>query len=569
MLRLGSPLHGSLLVASILLAAATVAPTPARAGGLEYIAAGTRALGRGGAFMARADDGTALRYNPAALANLSGYQLSLGSNLAFYDACVQRSGGYDDSGVSTSAAFDSRFGFPDPTDPNSFASMQFPRICRGGAPGPSPQLVFSMHPTEGLGIAFGILAPAGVGSSTWGNPDGSIDVNGINLPSPVRYQIVRQSVLLFHPSIGVGYSPIPEVSFGATFQWGISIVDFTTMTNIGTGAQDPATDGTAELNLFDPFVPAVVLSVHVTPIDALDIVVTARMSDAIDADGSIAVTTGAFGTAMDGSYSPFRTEIDGTANLRAGQPWEFGLAVRYADRINPRSRNAEAQSRVTGRIEDSMQNERFDLELDLVYTMNSQVTDFVTTLPDGSVGICEGTRNCAVDGPNLTASLPSSLPIAKGWRDQISVRVGADWNVLPGLLTLRAGGNFESSGMNPNYQGPDFMPGMRIGLHLGATVRVERFDFSVAYAHIFQFDHTVTDPRLRHSASLGGAVGDGYTCEEPDPANPGSLRPAPYDPARPVVNRGCYPRGYGSVVNAGTYSAEYNIVSANVRYHFE
>ena len=515
--------------------------------------------------MARADDGTALRYNPAALAHLSGYQLSVGSNLTFYDACVQRSGGYDDSGVSTEAAFDSRFGFPDPGDPNSFASMQFPRICRGGAPGPSPQLVFSMQPMEGLGIAFGILAPAGVGSSTWGNDDGSYTVNGVDLPSPVRYQIVRQSVLLFHPSIGIGYSPIPEVSFGATFQWGISTVDFVTMTNIGTGSQDPATDGRAELNLFDPFVPAVVLSAHITPIDALDIVATARLSDSIDADGTIAVTTGTFGTGMTGSYAPHLNEIEGNANLHAGQPWEFGLAVRYADRINPRSRNGAAASRVTGRIEDNMQNERFDLELDLVYTMNSQVTDFVTTLPAGVVGICEGTRDCVADGPNLTANLPSELPIAKGWRDQFSVRLGADWNVLPGLFALRGGVHFETSGMNDNYQGPDFMPGMRLGLHLGATVRIERFDISVAYAHIFQFAHTVTDARLRHSAALNGGTDadDNYTCREADGT------PSPYDPAQPVVTRGCYPRGYGSVINAGTYTAGYNVLSANVRYHFE
>ena len=107
--------------------ASIVAPNLAHAGGFEYSAAGTRALGRGGAFMARADDPLALRYNPAGLAFLPGYQLELGSHLAFYDSCILRSGGYDDSNVSDSATWDSRYGFPDTTDPDNWINQNFPR----------------------------------------------------------------------------------------------------------------------------------------------------------------------------------------------------------------------------------------------------------------------------------------------------------------------------------------------------------------------------------------------------------------------------------------------------------
>ena len=64
--------------------------------------------------------------------------------------------------------------------------------------------------------------------------------------------------------------------------------------------------------------------------------------------------------------------------------------------------------------------------------------------------------------------------------------------------------------------------------------------------------------------SMGGSGSDDlYTCRNEDGTT------APYDPDQPVVHRGCYPRGYGSVVNGGTYTAEYNVLSANVRYHFE
>lgn len=517
--------------------------------------------------MARADDPVALRYNPAALAFLPGTQLSLESHLAFYDSCVQREGGYDDTGVSSTFFYDSTFGTPDPSDPNNFASMQFPEICRGGPPGPSPNLLLSLHPMEGLGIAFGLLAPAGLGTSTWGEGDGSFIVDGQSLPSPVRYQVVDQSVLLAYPSIGFGYSPIPELAFGATFMWGIATVDYTTMTSSGDGPQDPANDARARLQLQDWFIPGIALSVHVRPIDALDITVNARFSDAIDADGQITVTTGAFGTGMGASLTPAPQTLQG-AGLRAGQPWQFGLGVRYADRIRERPRDPERMGRLTGRIEDSMQNENWDLELDLVYFMNSQVTDFVTRTPDAAVGVCEApsTREeCVENNYNgLLVNLPPRIPIAKGWSDQLSIRVGGDWNIFPGLFAIRAGAHFETSGLNDNYQGPDFLPGMRLGLHLGATLRIERFDISVAYAHIFQFDHTVSgaDARLRHTAATNSGNNE-YTC------GGAAGMPEPYDPDNPVVHRNCYPRGFGSVVNAANYQAEINVVSLQVRYHFE
>ncbi|MCB9598646.1 MAG: hypothetical protein H6719_38375, partial [Sandaracinaceae bacterium] len=165
----------------------------------------------------------------------------------------------------------------------------------------------------------------------------------------------------------------------------------------------------------------------------------------------------------------------------------------------------------------------------------------------------------------LEGGLPVVIPITKGWSDQLSIRLGGDWNVIPGMLALRAGAHFETSGMNTYYQGPDFMPGMRLGLHLGATFRIDRFDVSIAYGHIFQFDHTVDEGRARHSASTGGrGAMDDYTCRD----GAGNIIEE-YDPNMPVVQRNCYPPGFGNVVNNGTYKAEYNVLSLSLRYHFE
>src|SRR2546427_10534940 len=66
----------------------------ARGGGFEQPANGTEALGRGGAFVAKADDGTALEYNIAGLAMQRGTRLTLDGNLIFHDLAFTRAGVY-------------------------------------------------------------------------------------------------------------------------------------------------------------------------------------------------------------------------------------------------------------------------------------------------------------------------------------------------------------------------------------------------------------------------------------------------------------------------------------------
>lgn len=548
-------------LATLTLLLTSLSPTLAHAGGFEFAGPGTRALGRGGAFMARADDPMALGYNPAALAFLPGYQLQLGSHLIFYDACVDRAGGYDDSDVSSTWAFESRFGAPDSGDPGNWVNQPFPQVCRSGAPGPSPQLVFTMHPLPELGIGFGILAPSGVGSGHWGNDDGTLEANGQTLPTPTRYGLVSQELLLFYPSVGVGYSPVEWLSFGVTLQWGIAVVDFVNHTSAGSGPEDPGDDVRTHLQAFDGFVPAAIFSAHIVPIDQLDITLMARVSDGIDAGATLNLTTGAYGTGQVGSLRPLRTELPGT-RLQAGLPMQFGLGVRYADRTERRYRDPEEAGRVTGRVEDRMQNEVWDIELDLVYTYNGAVKDFVVTPPAGAAAnVCEADGSDDPEGclSRFDASLPGQLPLPHGWSDQFSARLGADWNVVPGTVALRAGTHFETSGLSSRYQIQDVLPGMRLGLHLGATFRFDVFDFSIAYAHIFQWSETVTaaDANYRHVAATG------MEGQCPDPGG------ADYDPENPVTSRGCYPQGFGNAVNAGTYHAEFNVVSASVRMHFQ
>src|SRR5580698_121166 len=83
--------------AALLFVGALLGASDAKAGGLEIPDNGTEALGRGGAFTAKADDGTAMEYNVAGLAQQRGTRLLLDANLWLSSYSFQRSGTYPDN----------------------------------------------------------------------------------------------------------------------------------------------------------------------------------------------------------------------------------------------------------------------------------------------------------------------------------------------------------------------------------------------------------------------------------------------------------------------------------------
>jgi len=220
------------------------------------------------------------------------------------------------------------------------------------------------------------------------------------------------------------------------------------------------------------------------------------------------------------------------------------LAIRYADRIAPRPRDASAVSRLSGRVEDPMSNERWDIELDATYELNSRVDEFTAHIPD--VVRPDGTMgrpDLQVANAGAPLSLPEQIHLEHKWQDQIRLNLGGDFNVIPGLAALRAGVSFETSGIKRGFTQLDFIPGQRVGLHGGLTVRLGQLDISLAYAHIFQRDETVSegDAAVVQTVALDqGAIDSGDAA------------------ARQHTN-----------VNAGRYTASYDIASLALNYHFQ
>src|SRR6266545_1005657 len=70
-------------------------PVPARAGGLFVPGYGSQAQPRAGAFVAKADDPSALFYNPAGLAGQKGTSIHLGFNFVSFEQTYRRAGVYE------------------------------------------------------------------------------------------------------------------------------------------------------------------------------------------------------------------------------------------------------------------------------------------------------------------------------------------------------------------------------------------------------------------------------------------------------------------------------------------
>jgi hypothetical protein len=514
-------------------------PAPAMAGGFEIPATGTRAAGRGGAFTARADDPTATWYNPANLANLDSVMVTADVHLPWWQSCYQRFGTYggflgDDPTLTNPDV--SRFGtIGNPGAPGDYTNEAFPRICRQGGPRVTPTLLFSWRVSEKLGLGFGLIAPAGSGTNVWANREGVVEgVNGELRPAPHRYMQVFTDTALVRLAFGAGMRLTPWLRLGGTFLWGMSFTD-STVYGVVDGGEYPGRDVRLDMrNMTDLFVPGAIGSVHVEPLPELDIAFSVNWLGAIRSRGDGFATYAHYGADADGNpvpgaIPPSTAEVP--LGLHVPQPISLRLGVRYG-----MLRPGAEQRRREGKAADPMRDEVFDIELNVGFERNSRINAFTVSNPNPQCPgrLEEPTANCFraggpyPDGVNLSVPAESVQP--KGFRDQLTLHLGSDVNVVPDRMALRAGMSFETNGYERAMWQLDFQPGRRVGMHLGATVRVKGLNLSVAYARIFQWDTVVN-------------LGEGQ--------------------ARQVVQS-----GVGAVINEGRYENAWHLFSVSLQYRW-
>jgi long-chain fatty acid transport protein len=181
--------------------------------------------------------------------------------------------------------------------------------------------------------------------------------------------------------------------------------------------------------------------------------------------------------------------------------------------------------------------EKGDIELDFGYEAWSMLDAYI------------------MDGTGLVSTvLGQNVPIGRivvprKWNDVYSLRLGGDWNVLPGLLTLRGGFTWESSAAPDAYAYIDVFPGQRFGPSAGFSVGRWGVTLSASYSYVFTMPVVVTE-------------GESQVFQQ----TPGSPCKEPYtDPTT------CSQYYYGrpsATANAGVYLSHYHLVSVSLGYRF-
>ncbi|MCB9545991.1 MAG: outer membrane protein transport protein [Myxococcales bacterium] len=453
-----------LQVASLLLAAA---PTTALAGGFEseYPDNNARVLGRAGAFVARADDPSAIQYNPAGLARLHGLNLLLSVNL-----------------VNVSQAFT-------PDD-----DVRARRVRSFGEAEQSVDLIaapmlalhFDLEALPAFDFAVGIYGPSGTthrkfpgqwtieGVTDSRGQDARDDLRGVQSSALAQNGLLAEAEMIqAYPTVAVAWTPLDELRIGVSLQ--ASFLDAKISKSIGGPAP-----GVVTLDVADPFTPTAILGVLYQPTPWLELGAMYRPSFENVARGKARLDLyqgpcpqGACPT--DGSEVPL-----GPYGLEGTVPFEQADGTRDDD-ITFTFTNPDIL-----RVGARFVHPRFDVEVDYIWQRNSVHDGFLIEF-DAERALLPG-----LDEP---VPVPTVLD-ERYYDDTHGVRLGSDVRVLPELLTVRAGASYETGASPDAYTTLDF-PGLdQWSLAAGATVHLGAIDIDAGFTYVGLVSRQVDDSKL-------------------------------------------------------------------------
>ncbi len=486
-----------------------------RAGGILFPELGTVSLGRGGAFVARADNLSAFYYNPAGLSKSKGINILGSANLVDVNVDYLRQGGNSELGShEPGSEWFPHWDYPelmwlgnpsqDYSDGMDF-KKDFERVSSQTPIAPSGAVVVvnwgDAFNVEGLSLALGLVAPSA-------DPFPKYPSNGAQ-----RYSLVKMSAPIIYPGIGVSYALNRYFQIGAVFLSGIAPITFEQKLRMAalpddwSFNEDAIGDASATIELFDPFIPSGVVGVLSNPIDWLEIGVSMRIPMYISADGDVDLSPP---TGLDLFANTEVVEGYDKATLEFHFPWTVSGGVRFIHRI-------------------------FDIEADFVWE-NWSTFKGLDVLFDLKVDLY-GDEVSIIDMPDVH--------VPKNFRSTYSVRLGSDIEVWPENLTARLGGFFQSSAYpkSNNTFSVMFPNGQQFGVGCGLTWHTFEFLYlNVGYLHIFQPQVTVKDGIVQQ---VVGQSAD---------ASPNQ------DGSELILN--------GNTVNNGIYDVNMNLFAASFEVHF-
>jgi hypothetical protein len=520
----------------------------------------------------------AMLQNPAGLVELPGNQLLVQFDTAFDHFCVQPYGYYgwgvyltEDQQGNTNLPDDHRSEFGDPAS-SAYGQRPLDRVCNTGAIAPLPQFALSYHLTSKLSVAIGFVAPSFTGLAQWGGKDGTIQTSDGARPTPTRYQFIHtESSFALNPTASVAYRVLPWLSVGATLQAAMATANSYLVLALRAGTS-PANDALAKLEASDYFIPSLTFAVHAKPTRYLRFAGTFNWSDGIDGHGKMTVTTNTFHQGAVGSeLLPFTNDPVKLSRVRVSQPWTATLAARFA---KPRDGGSDELQQ-----NDVLVNEAWDIEFDAAFTANhtAQSQSLVNVASDFTLEFrrADGTPQMPL---NVSPKDIEEISVDRHALDVLTLRLGGSLNLLPGRFQVSAGSFYQTRGVDPSYASIDNFGFQRLGLSLGALYRVGPVDLTASFSHIFQEDITVAPPPHQPRNEATNAVDSGFdqriyengqlsSAPKTDPRAPS---PAAADGVAKVTQSALFESDVlrRRVVNAGRYTASFNVLSVGAVYHF-
>ena len=415
---------------------------PVFAAGFELPGFGSRSMGRGAAFVALANDPTAMFHNPGGLSKLVGTQLMINHNLVWAPITFTRA----KSLMAGADAADEETAL----QPVSNGEELFP--LNGSL------FVVSDFGLDDWTFGLGVFGPNAVGKR-------SFPINGGQ-----RYMLTRTEMLEIYYSLAVAYGKKDKYGFGITAQYvDVPLSKFSLVVDSTPGGQPSpyynAFDLESTLDLSDRSSWTLLMGGWWRVSQALDLGVSGRVVPInLNLKGKVQLSK------VSENFPGTLTLLGGDAAMDITMPVTARLGARYRH------------------ITDGGQ-ELFDLEIDYVYEAWSSIEDYEVKL-DGSLNLGEPTHGPVETDPGEALQ---DLTLGKKWRDTHSIRVGGIYNVIPSTLGLSLGGFWESGAVPNNYSNLDFLSFDRIGMGSGVQYSGNGFDLNLSFLYVMQEDRTVDE----------------------------------------------------------------------------
>lgn len=419
---------------------------PAWAGAFTLVDSGVRAQGRAGAFVAGADDLSALWYNPAALDNLD-------RPMAKVDLWATQGWAWFDR--------------EDIPGVNPFQPTQ----------SEAPPV---LEPTGGFATRLGGLHPAlkdttlGIGMMVPTGSDFAWPADGAQ-----RYAVIDSAIRQAYVGPSLAHRFTPWLVVGAGVQYTFLQVDqslVATMCNAADpeacGSDTPTDDVVLDIAAMDPFALTWNAGVLVTPHPAVRVGLSVQPGVAYDAAGSTTSTL----SEDNGTVRPYLTSatfVDEDVTLRVQLPWTARVGVE----VRPHAR----------------------VRVELAGTWSGWSTTDALRVTDLDLELT-GTSDGPLKGASILVTDDVELPT--GFVDTWSVRLGGQWQPLD-VLTVRAGVYGETGATPDGMANPGVVDGDKGGAGLGATVHIgPHFFVDAGGLYSAWLDRSVDDSAFQQPALL-------------------------------------------------------------------